>query len=132
MRPPLKAIVDRKGPRSERRHCWRHGRWARPHSLLSRAATLLDPARLDRDRERQAAVQHAFEGLDTTTVESSSGFLVEQAQGALVRPRLAVDALRTQGVVDVAHGQDASLERERGGAVRIAAAVQPLVVTAHE
>ena len=67
-------------------------------------------------------------------VESRAGLLVEQADRLVVRPGVSVDADGEERVVHVADGEDARLqvEVERRAAVRVAAAVEPLVVVEHE
>ncbi len=52
----------------------------------------------------------------------------------MVIPRLPVDAARAERVVDVADGEDTRLQRQIGGrhAVRVARAVEPLVMVADE
>ena len=83
-------------------------------------------------RADRLAVEHAAERFHATRVEFRAGFFPQERDRTLVHPRLAVDAVGAKRVVDVADGEHARLEREDGGAVRVAGAVQPLVVVAHE
>ena len=55
---------------------------------------------------------------DAVGVEGAARLLVEQCQRPLGRPRLAVDAVGGQRVVDVGDGEDAHLEVELAGLAR--------------
>jgi hypothetical protein len=53
-----------------------------------------------------------LEGGDAAAVELRARLLAEDPDRLLVRERIAVDARRDQRVVDVADGEDASVERD--------------------
>ena len=80
------------------------------------------------------AVDDAFERGDAPCVERGAAFAAEQRHRVVVRPRGAVHALRDQRVVHVAHGEDPRVEVDLrfAQAARVAAAVETLVVVAHE
>ena len=77
---------------------------------------------------------HTRERLDTPLVERRPGLGAQVVDRVLLRPRVAVDPLRDQRVVDVADREDPSVERELTGdeAARVAVAVEPLVMVAYE
>ena len=67
-------------------------------------------------------------------VERGAGLLAQEREGPVGRPRVAVDAVGDERVVDVAGGEDPRAERELGAgqAARVARAVEALVVLADE
>ena len=75
--------------------------------------TLLDGERLRLSLTGQDALERA----DTLRVERRAAPLAQEGDRKLVRPGLAVDTLRDQGVVDVADRQDPDVEGIAGPAI---------------
>ena len=76
--------------------------------------------RFDERSDRRGGPQwltadHARERVDTLLVERRPGLGPQVVDRVLLRPRVAVDPLRDQRVVDVADGEDPSVERELTG-----------------
>src|SRR4051795_6492701 len=89
-----------------------------------------------RDGRRARVPGHDDGGkrLDAARVERGARLLAQEPERALGRPRLAVDAVGDERVVDVAGGEDPRPDRELllGETGRGAGAVEPLVVLADE
>ena len=106
---------------------------------MASAGLRLYGRRFDERSDRRGGPQwltadHARERLDTLLVERRPGLGTQVVDRVLLRPRVAVDPLRDQRVVDVADGEDPSVERELAGheAARVSVAVEPLVMVAYE
>ena len=101
----------------------------------ARRRVLTEPSRRPREvRDRRGRADDPRERVEHVGVEEVPAALLEDRQRLRLRDGAAVDALAGERVVDVADAQDAHLEREllAAQAVGVAAAVEPLVVPAHE